>query len=88
MCEDDLHIVEVVSRFDRSREARCFLLSDGHVANVVGASVESFSIVLRRVAVVEGISLRLLRCFCAVSSPSCWQYGSVWDDCNEIMILV
>ena len=46
MCEDDLHILEVMSRFDRSREARCFLLSDGFVANVVGASVESFSIVL------------------------------------------
>lgn len=46
VCEDDLHIEEVVRRFDRSREARCFLLSDGQVANVAGASVESFSIVL------------------------------------------
>lgn len=81
MCEDDLQIVEVVSRFDRSREARCFLLSDGHVANVVGASVESFSIALG-----WGWQLsRGFRCDCFVSfvqfrpqdTGSMAQYGMI-----------
>ena len=45
-CEEDLHTAEVASLFDRSREARFFLLSDGHVTNVINASSDSFSIVL------------------------------------------
>ena len=43
--EEDLNRAEVASRFDRSREARFFLLSDGHVINVMSASVDSISIV-------------------------------------------